>query len=118
MMLDGCDEEGKKVYPEGYITSPLLKPHGWSWHPSQSLARQELCRQYELWRQQLWCARLRRARGIAAGVIAPAGGKAPAGPDFGTPGPDFEAAGTDFKAAGPDFEAAGPNLSVVSRFGT
>ena len=44
------------------------------------------------------CARLRRVRGKAAGAIAPAGGKAPAGPDFETVGPDFKAAGPDFDA--------------------
>ena len=53
-------------------------------------------------------ARLRRARGIAAGAIAPAGAIAAAGPDFEAAGPDFKAAGPDFEAAGPDFEAAGP----------
>ena len=54
-------------------------------------------------------ARLRRARGIAAGAIAPAG------PDFEAAGPDFEAAGPDSEAAGPDFsEAAGPDFSEAA----
>ena len=41
-----------------------------------------------------------------AGVIAPAGAIAVAGPDFEAAGPDFKAAGPDFEAARPDFEAA------------
>ena len=43
-----------------------------------------------------------------AAAIAPAGGKAPAGPDFEAAGPDFEAAGPDSEAAGPD-STDGPN---------